>query len=198
MSNNGIDYSKPFYSMTDEEVVREAMRAVRDYQEGIRSTREFKLEACVKAELRRIELIWRHSAGIGPFEHLDKEQKAEWDKVRAQYQPCLTELTLAIQRDYVRESKVSRVNASVVKAVLPEAFRKAGLKAAVTGQLHRALVEVTLPTSKVRFYVRYKDLEREGMVDDVVKAVLDLKDAVTRLGFGAVVKTRKDRDGGKG
>ena len=197
MSNNWIDYSKPFYSMTDEEVITEGMRAVRDYLEGIRSTREFKLEACVKKELQRIEVIWRHAAGIRPFEPLGKEQKDEWDKVRAQYQPRLTELTLAIQRDYVRESKVSRVNASVVKAVIPEAFRKAGLKATVTGQVHRALVEVALPTSKVRFYVRYKDLEREGMVDDVVKAVLDLRDAVTRLGFGAVVKTRKDRDGGK-
>jgi hypothetical protein len=198
MSNNWIDYSKPFYTMTDEEVITEAMRAARDYLEGIRSTREFKLEACVRAELKRMEVIWRHSVGIRPFEPLDKEQKAEWEKVRGMYQPRLTELTLAIQRNYVRESKVSRVNASVVKAVLPEAFKKVGLKAAVTGQVHRALVEITLPTSKVRFYVRYKDLEREGMVDDVVKAVLDLKDAVTRLGFGAVVKTRKDRDGGKG
>ena len=197
MGHNWIDNTKPFDEMTDEEVVTETMRAVRDYQEGIRSTREFKLEACLRAEQRRLEVIWRHGRGIRPFEALDKEQKAEWEKVWRRYLPQLTELTLAIQRNYVRESKVSRVNASVVKAVVPEAFKKVGLKAAVTGQVHRALVEVTLPTSKVRFYVRYKDLEREGMVDDVVKAVLDLKDAVSRLGFGAVVKTRKDRDGGK-
>lgn len=195
MYSNKINFEKPFDQMTEDEVIVEGMRAVRDYLESIRATREFKLEECVKKELWRVEMLYRRARGIKSYATMDAHQNKEWESVRRHYLPSFTELTLAIQRNYVRDNKISRLNASMVQAVIPAAFAREGLKATVTGQVHRALVEVTLPTSTVRFYVRFKDLEKEEMVEDVVKAVLDLRDAVTRLGFGAVVKTRKDRDG---
>lgn len=46
---------------------------------------------------------------------------------------------------------------------------------------------VPLTGTSVRFYVRYKDMNREDLMDDIIKAVLDLKDAINRLGYGCVV-----------
>ena len=194
MYGNAINYSKPFSEMTEDEVTNEGMKAVRDYLEVIRKTRDFRLEECVRREMWGVEMLFRRACGLRPRDAMSEGQAAEWEQIRSHYLPLFTELTLSLQRDYVKASKLSRMNATTVRAIIPGAFSRVGLTATVTGQLHRALVEVTLPTSRVRFYIRYKDLEREGVMEDVVKSVLDLKDAMTRLGYGTVVRTRKDRD----
>ena len=84
---------------------------------------------------------------------------------------------------------MTEINAATAKVLITERFREIGLKAQVTGQMYRARVEVTVSSSyQVRFYVNYKKMLQEGVLDNAVAAVQDLAKAMDRLGYGAVVE----------
>ena len=49
---------------------------------------------------------------------------------------------------------------------------------------------MSLSKMKVRLYVPYKEMTRDGFIDGIVNAVLDLKDATNRLGHGVRIMNR--------
>ena len=188
---------KPFDSMTEEEILQEGMKAVRDYLADIRSTRVFSLEDCLGRCLKQIRELYQRSvepwqsARIGGawfFKPLTRERMANLEQVLARFRGPLRERIAAVEQRYLREQAASRINAAAATALIRTTFQAAGLVPYVTGQKYRARVEVTLPEGNhVRFYVRYKDLTREGFTDEILKAVLDLGDALSRLGYGAAI-----------
>ena len=55
--------------------------------------------------------------------------------------------------------------------------------------MYRACVKVTVSSSyRVRFYLNYKKMLQDGVLDEAVSAVQDLAKAMDRLGYGAVVE----------
>lgn len=179
---------KPYNELTEEDIIQEALRAVPEYLERIRTSGVFNLENCVKAETKRIEQLYKAGLGIRQYSPLNRKEIQELDALTGYFIPILMERTRPVQQRYMQQRRVSQINAITASALITEEFKKVGLKAEVIGQRYRAKVLVELPGTIVRFYVRYKDLGREGIMDDVIKAVLDLKDALNRLGYGAVVK----------
>jgi len=178
---------KRLNELTEEEIIREALRAVPEYMERIRSTGTFNLETCVYAEVKRIERLYKECMGILQHSRMTRNQIHDMDAYTSYFVPVLMEKTLPIQQRYMQQRRVSQLNAITARALIPEEFKKVGLKAEVTGQKYRAKVVVTLPATNVRFYVRYKDIWREGIMDEVIRAVLDLKEAINRLGPGVLV-----------
>lgn len=179
---------KKISELSEEEIINEGLRAVPEYMERIRFSGIFKLEDCVAAEVKRLENLYRTSRGLRHYSPLGEKDLQEMDAFTGYFIPFLTEETRTIQQRYLKQRRVSQINAITAKAIIPEEFKKAGLKAVVEGQKYRAKVLVSLNGTSVRFYVRYKDLGKEGIMDDVIQAVLDLRDALNRLGYGAVVK----------
>ena len=165
----------------------EALRVVPDYRERIRETGKFILEDCVRDAMKRIEYLFRSDRGLrtgdplGPLEVL-----------LAYFRPKVIDAIRPVQQRYMQNRMVAEINAASAQGILPAVFAAKGLQAEVEGQRHRAKVEVKLaPSQRVKFYVRYRDLnEKEGVAEDVVQAVLDLKDAITRLGSGVMLSRR--------
>ena len=178
---------KKFNELTEDEIIEDALRAIPEYLERIRTTGVFQLESCVAAETKRIEKLYKAGIGIRQYSPLSKKELQDKDAFTAHFIPLLMERTLPIQQRYMRQRRVSQINATTAQALIPAEFKKVGLKAEVSGQKYRAKVIVPLTGTSVRFYVRYKDMNREGLIDDIIKAVLDLKDAIDRLGYGCVV-----------
>lgn len=192
---------KNFDDMTEDEILEEALGAVPEYLERIRQTGQFDLEACVRLELRRIEKLFnsrRSRPAIPnmprPFsfkkdEATAKAEKAALEALLAHFRGTLTERTIPIRDRYLRRRKVSQINAVAASALIPAALKEAGFEAEVTGQQYRAKVEVSLPKGKrLRFYVNYKDLTKDGAIDGVVDAVTDIVNALSRLGGPVSVK----------
>ena len=179
---------KKYNELTEEEIINEGLRAVPEYMERIRFSGIFKLEDCVAAEVKRIETLYKTSRGLRQYTPMGEKDLQEMDAFTGYFIPFLTEQTRTIQQRYLKQRRVAQINAITANAIIPEEFKKVGLKAKVEGQKYRAKVLVSLNGTSVRFYVRYKDLGKEGIMDDVIKAVVDLKDALDRLGYGAVVK----------
>ena len=184
------DSTKIFRDLTDEELVDEAMKAVPDFLERIRSTGDFDLEDCVRRGMARVERLFKVKHGIRAFFQLDNRERAEWIQTQDRIKPILTEKMRDIQLRYLRSRKVSQLNGVTAKALIEGTFKAAGLDVEVTGQRYRARVEVAMPHSHVvRFYISYKRLLKEdGILEETMDAVRNLVDALGKLGYGAAVK----------
>ena len=172
--------------MGEEAILEEALRAVPDYREKIRDTGKFVLEDCVQAALKRIEYLFRSERGLRSYDPLGSQNRKDLGVLLGYFRPKVVEAIRPMQQRYLQKRMVSQINATTAKSILPAVFAEKGLQASVEGQRYRAKVEVRLaPSLQVKFYVRYRDLnEKDGIAEDVVQAVLDLKDAIMRLGGG--------------
>ena len=180
---------KLFRDLTDEELIEEAMKAVPDYLEMIRSTGNFDLGACLGKEFGRLESLFKAKHGIRSLFQADPDERAEIDAVEFHLRPILTEKTRDIQQRYLQSRKVSQINGVTAKALIGAAFREAGLQADVTAQRYRARVEVRMPSGHmVRFYISYKKLKEEGVLEGCLEAVQKLMEGLTQLGYGAAIK----------
>lgn len=167
------------------------------YLADIRSTRVFSLEDCLARCLKRIRELYQRSVEPGQtariggawfFKPLTRERTAELEQVLVRIREPLRERLVPVEQRYLREQAASRINAAAATALIRSTFQAAGLVPYVTGQKYRARVLVTLPGGDhVRFYVRYKDISREGFAEEILKAVQDLGDALSRLGYGAAI-----------
>ena len=175
--------------MTEEEILVEALRAVPEYRERIRATHKFVLDDCVGAAMNRIESCFRADRGLKYYGAMPERDRRDLNVLLAHYRPKLVEAIEPIQIRYMKQRVVSAISTVTAQNTIPAAFAKEGLVAEVEGQTHRAKVEIQLSSSThLKFYVRYRDLNtKAGLVDDLVRAVLDLKDAVERLGSGVMV-----------
>ena len=178
--------------MGEDMILYEALRAVPDYREKIRETGKFILEDCVRDAMKRIEYLFRSDRGLRSYDPLGEQNRRQLDVLLAYFRPKVIDTIRPIQQRYMQNRMVSEINATAAKGLLRAVFAERGLPAEVEGQRHRAKVEVRLaPSLRVKFYVRYRDLnEKEDVAEDVVQAVLDLKDAITRLGSGVMLSRR--------
>ena len=120
---------------------------------------------------------------------MGKREREEMSQVVAHYQPLLYQRIGAIRQKYLQSRKVSKINGATAKALITARFRAAGLDARVSGQLYRARVEVEVSDHyQVRFYMNYKKMLQDGVLDDAVTAVQDLAKTIDRLGYGAIVE----------
>lgn len=194
---------KNFDDMTEDEILAEALGAIPDYIERIRQTGRFDLEECVRLELGRIERLFKSRRGRPvvpnlprPFsfrkdEDAEKAEKAALGTLLAHFRGILTERTIIVRDRYLRSRKVSEINAVAARALITAAFKEAGVGAVVTGQRYRAKVDVPLPRNgRLRFYIRYKDIQKEGAVDGIVRAVADLWDHLENP--GGITAEKKD------
>lgn len=179
-----------FFKMTEDEIVDEAMKAViPEYLERIRSTGRFDVERCVGLELDYIGRMYKKSLPHGILNLLSKKDTAEMDQVMAHFQPLLFAKTQLRKERYLRDRKVSEINAVSARIILTEFFRDKGLQVEVFGQRYRSRVDVKLnPMTTVRFYVPYKKMNQEGLLDETLSALLDMKSALEKLGKGASVR----------
>ena len=180
---------KLFKDLTEEEILTEAMEAIPEFRERIRSTGEFDPDRCVRLALNRIERLYKSKHGIYAAGQMNKREREELTRVVAHYQPILCERIGAVRQKYRQSRKVSQINGTTAKALITARVQAAGLTAHVTGQLYRARVEVNVtPAYQVRFYIYYKKMLQDNILDDAVTAVQDIVKALECLGYGAIVK----------
>ena len=176
--------------MTEEQIIQEAMKAVPGYLESLRKTRVFDIMCCVKYwELPVIERLFREQQKLRKFDKLSREQQQALERARAYFEPKLIERTRPIQDKYMRERKLLELNATTAKAILTSVFADIGINVGVECQKFRAKLRVPILKNRyIQMYYRYKDLAKPELLDDMLKAVNDLRGALARLGPGACVK----------
>lgn len=193
--------SRNFDDMTEDEILGEALGAIPEYLERIRQTGRFDLEECVRLELGRIEKLFRGRRGRPVVPNMPRPRSFRRDEATAQeektalkallahFRGKLMQRTILVRDRYLRSRRVSEINAIAAKAVITARLKEAGYESEVTGQRYRAKVEVLLAKGyKLRFYVYYKNVNREGFLDGVIRAVCRIREDLESLGHGAVLK----------
>lgn len=183
---------KKLREMTEEEILKDALLVVPEYRDRVRDSGKFVVEDCVQRAQKRIEMLYRANRGLRPAAALNKAEGRELEALIAHFRPKLIEAIRPVQQKFLQRRMVANINGITAGELIPAAFAEAGLRVRVEGQTVRAKVQVELGGGPIlRFYVRYSDLrKREDAVDNAVKAVLDLKDAVSRLGYGVVINKK--------
>ena len=192
---------KNFDDMTEDEILGEALGAIPEYLERIRQTGRFDLEECVRLELGRIEKLFRGRRGRLVVPNMPRPQcfrrdeaaakieKATLEALLAHFRGTLTQRTIPVRDRYLRSRKVSEINAITAKAVITARLKETGYESEVTGQRYRAKVEVRVARGyTLRFYVSYKNVNREGFLDGVIQAVGRIQTDLEILGHGAMLK----------
>ena len=193
--------SRNFDDMTEDEILGEALGAIPEYLERIRQTGRFDLEECVRLELGRIEKLFRGRRGRPVVPNMPRprsfrrdeataqEEKTALEALLAHFRGKLMQRTILVRDRYLRSRRVSEINAIAAKAVITARLKEVGYESDVTGQRYRAKVEVLLAKGyKLRFYVYYKNVNREGFLDGVIRAVCRIREDLESLGHGAVLK----------
>ncbi|MBO6081802.1 MAG: hypothetical protein J6P46_02120 [Bacteroidales bacterium] len=187
---------KPFEKLTDEEILEDALRAVPDYLADLGKEGDFSMERCLRRCIERVKYLYKKSAGpiIWPnfptsSRTLTKEQIEDLTRICVRLDAPLRKRIEPIRQRFLKKRAVYRINSTTAASLIPAAFKEAGLQAMVTAQQYRAKVEVTLPKgNRLRFYINYKDLTKEGVIDGVITAVSDLNNALSRLGGPVAIK----------
>lgn len=193
--------SRNFDDMTEDEILGEALGAVPEYLERIRQTGRFDLEECVRLELGRIEKMFRERRGRLVVPNMPRPQcfrrdeaaakieMATLEALLAHFRGTLTQRTIPVRDRYLRSRKVSEINAITAKAVITARLKETGYESEITSQRYRARVEVRVAKGyTLRFYVSYKNVNREGFLDGVIQAVGRIQTDLESLGHGAMLK----------
>ena len=182
--------------MTDEEILEDALRAVPLYLADIGKDGDFSMETCMKRCIGRIKDLYKQTGGPIPWAFSQRNSRTltareidELTRICARLDAPLRERIEPVRQRFLKKRAVYRINRATAASLIPSAFKEAGLHAEITGQQYRAKVEVTLPKgNRLRFYVRYKDLTKDGAMDDILSAVTDLSAVLARLGGPVSIK----------
>ena len=117
---------KRLNELTEDEIIEDALRAVPEYLERIRTTGVFQLENCVAAETKRIEKLYKAGIGVRQYSPLRKKELQDMDAFTAHFIPLLMERTRPIQQRYMQQRRVSQINAITACTIIPEEFKRRG------------------------------------------------------------------------
>lgn len=173
---------KKIQEMTDEEILNCVATAIHDYLMKIRPHGEFNLDRCMWMQSNELRRLYRMGLGLGMRDSMSAKDARELNRLICRLEPGMKQQAQAIQLHYNKEQTLWKIRSTASKARIEKAFGDAGLRTYVDAQCYRARVVAEVGSYKVRLYVGYKALEQENTLDDVVHAVLDLRDALYRLG----------------
>ena len=140
-------------------------------------------------ELMEVKECFLSSLGKGLYDALTPSEEAEMEQVLAYFEPILLKRTALLRDKMLKGDTVRKINFASAEAVIRSSLDDVGLTALITSQRYRAAVDVPLQGSTcVRFYVSYKNVLKPDYMDGIVAAVLDMKEALSRLGASARIK----------
>lgn len=168
--------------MTEGEILGEAARAIREYLSRLQPHAEFKIDRAVRAQVNLLSGLFRIDRGLSYQDTLSGQDAAEWDAVKAYFEPRFADQARAFQQRYSKAEAVWTINETMAEALIVPAFKAVKLKAKVFPQRYRAQVYVFFGDRSLRFYVPYKDLNREGLMEGIIAAVIQVKEGISMLG----------------
>jgi len=183
---------KSLYELSDEEVIKIAT------ENNIISTAlnnrygNFNLQACVDLTLEEIAKYFKRSNGVWIYGVLSEEHENELSLIQSRYEPMLWEWLHERRAKIVKQQTITTINFTRAKAIISAAFAEAGMSCfSISEQRYRAQVAVQLgPHSVLHFYIKYKDLAKEGKMNSVIETINNLDEARKALGYGVSLKRK--------
>ena len=182
---------KSLYKMTDDEVIGIALGSSVISSAINNRFGSFNLQGCVNLAKEEIAKYFKKCNGLWAYANLDKNLEDELSKIQTRYEPLLWDVLRERRAKVVKRQTITTINFARAKAVISGALSVTGLPFSVYEQQYRAQVVLNLaPRSTLFFYVKYKDVDKEGKMEEMVAAVNSLRLAAKSLGYGTMLKRR--------
>ena len=172
-----------FDEMTEDQILNEIMKAVPEYLVQIKPGGEFNRQVCVEMVVKNLRSMYKRSRGIGYYDKMMVRDIMELDIIIAHFFPTITDRIAAVEMEYKKGQLEAAINRAKAEAIIIPAFEGAGFEVKVDYYKYTASVSVRLVGKNwARFQVRYMDIHGEDSLEDLVSAVIDLRDAAIRIG----------------
>ena len=180
---------KKLQEMTEEQILDEVLKAVPEYLERIKPDGAFNRQICVEEVVKNLRKLFKASRGIGYYDRMMVRDIRELDTLIGHFMPLITERVSAAERQYKKEQMVTAINVAKAEAIIVPAFESAGFEFKVSYFKYTASIRVRLFGNKwASFQIRYKNITGAGCLDDLVSAVVDLRDAAKRIGGNLYIR----------
>lgn len=172
-----------FEDMTEDQILNEIMKAIPEYLKRIKPDGEFNRQICIGMVVKNLRSMFKSSRGIGYYDKMMVQDIKKLDTIVGHFFPTITDRVTNVEMQYKKGQMETAINRAKAEAMIVTAFERAGFEVKMDYSKYTAFVSVRLVGEKwARFQVRYKDIDEEGCMDDLVSAVIDLKDAAIRIG----------------
>ena len=165
--------------MTDEEVIREALRTVTDYAKR-HPDNQFDINQCIEWVLASVKGVWKRARNYAPYMTLTQEDLDELTRLVCRITPDLRTRACLKAAECQKGRKIRQINISTAEALISYELRQRGLPYHLEWQQFRVKVSIRLDHARaLTFIVWFKDI-REGRLHQVLEEVLAVAEALNR------------------
>ena len=172
------------FPMTDEEVINEAMKTVKEYADHHPGD-DFDINECIDRTLASVKRIWRTARKYSPNQAWKWEDQDELSRLIKRTSTDLRACAYTKAMECLKNRKIRQINMATAEALITCELRKRGFKFYFNWQKLRVKVSIKLECgSAMTFIVTYKDI-REGkrvqIMDEVMAVVEPINKTKTHI-----------------
>ena len=172
---------KDIRKLPEEEVLKMLLPTAKDYMRRLTLDRDFQVKTCMNWQMMDLERLYRKSCRFWFRKGQDEGETLE--AFLSRYEPLVMQQTMQEQEKFDKKRLIHEINATTAEALLTPAFEATGLKFSITRQMRQVTMCVYINDKRyLRFHVTYASLRKENRVEELVKAVLDAAEALSRIG----------------
>lgn len=167
------------FPMTDEEVIREALKYVTDYSNRHPGD-EFNINECIDYTLGSVKRIWRTARKYLPNSTLTYEDISEISLLANRIATELRARTYIKATECLKNRKLLEINKTTAEALISYELRQRGFKFFFEWQKLRVKVSIQLECGNgMTFIVKYKDI-REGKLQQILEDIMAIVEPMNR------------------
>jgi len=167
------------FPMTDEEVIREALKMVTDYANRHPGD-EFNINECIDYTLGSVKRIWRTARKYSPNSALTYEDISEISILANRIATELRARSYIKATECLKNRKLLKINKTTAEALISYELRQRGLKFFFEWQKLRVKVSLQLESGNgMTFIVKYKDI-REGKLQQIMEDIMAIVEPLNR------------------
>lgn len=172
------------FPMTDEEVIREALKTVTDYANR-HPEDQFNINSCIDHAVSSVEDIWKRARHCSSGQALRREDQDELTRLTRRITTDLRARAYTKATACLKSRKFLQINMAAAEALITHELRRRGFLFSFVWQKLRVKVSIKLERgSAMTFIVKYKDI-REGkllqIMDEVMAVVEPLNKTKTHI-----------------
>ena len=165
--------------MTEEEILRELCRVIPSYADSA----DWDQDRCVSLAMDRLRKLFSESRHIGYIERMMEKDRLEMEALVEHYRPLAGKRIAAIRLARAKKEMLRDIGRARLETVVLPALKAAGLEVDMICFPWSAKLKLALPCKKrAEFCISYRDLDREGFLDSLIGALLQLKEVTRHLG----------------
>ena len=172
-------HSREPFPMTDEEVIREALKMVTDYANRHPGD-EFNINECIDYTLGSVKRIWRTARKYSPNSALTYEDISEISILANRIATELRARSYIKATECLKNRKLLEINKTTAEALISYELRQRGFKFFFEWQKLRVKVSLQLESGNgMTFIVKYKDI-REGKLQQILEDIMAIVEPLNR------------------